>query len=231
MYEKWVKALAISPLFKGMNTDELKGVLACLKPTVGSYERNEMLAVEGEKMTGLGVVLSGDVVVSKENTAGNRVIIAVDGPGEMFGEMAAFSGSVVWTATVMARGACEVMFLPSGKIVSSCENACASHKLMISNMLKIISNKALALHRKVEYLAIKSMRGKISTYLLEQYKRMGGKATFIIPLKRNELADFLNVSRPSLSREMSRLMDEGVIDYHRASIKIRDLESLKKMAE
>jgi Mn-dependent DtxR family transcriptional regulator len=74
------------------------------------------------------------------------------------------------------------------------------------------------------------MRGKISTYLLEQYKRTG-KATFIIPLRRNELADFLNVSRPSLSREMSRLMEEGIIDYHRASIKIKDLDSLKRMAE
>lgn len=231
MYEKWLGAISKCLLFKGMTPDELKGVLSCLKPNMGSYARNECVAVVGGKMIGLGVVLSGDIVVSKENVAGNRVIIAIDGPGEVFGEIAAFSGSVVWPATVMARGACEVMFLPVEKIVNSCEKACASHKMMISNMLKIISDKALALHRKVDYLAIKSMRGKISTYLLEQYKRTGGKATFIIPLKRNELADFLNVSRPSLSREMSRLMEEGIIDYHRASIKIKDLDSLKKMAE
>lgn len=230
MYEKWIGVLLKCQLFKGMNTDELKGVLSCLKPKMGSYARNEYVTVVGGKMIGLGVVLSGDVVVSKENIAGNRVIIAVNGPGEMFGEMSAFSGNIVWPATVMARGACEVMFLPAEKIINSCENACASHKMMISNMLKIISDKALALQRKVEYLAIKSMRGKISTYLLEQYKRTG-KATFIIPLRRNELADFLNVSRPSLSREMSRLMEEGIIDYHRASIKIKDLDSLKRMAE
>jgi len=58
-----------------------------------------------------------------------------------------------------------------------------------------------------------------------------GKTTFILPLKRNELADFLNVSRPSLSREMSRLMEEGIIDFHRASIKIKDLDSLRRMAD
>lgn len=195
MYEKWMGVLLKCPLFKGMQPDQLKSVLSCLKPKVGSYARNECVAVVGEKITGMGIVLSGDVVVSSENIAGNRTIIAVDGPGEMFGEMAAFSGSDLWPSTVMARSSCEVMFLPAEKIVNSCESACASHRMMISNMLRIISNKALALHRKVEYLAIKSMRGKISTYLLEQYKRVG-KTTFILPLKRNELADFLNVSRP-----------------------------------
>jgi hypothetical protein len=87
MYEKWIGVLLKCQLFKGMNTDELKGVLSCLKPKMGSYARNEYVTVVGGKMIGLGVVLSGDVVVSKENIAGNRVIIAVNGPGEMFGDI------------------------------------------------------------------------------------------------------------------------------------------------
>ena len=62
------------------------------------------------------------------------------------------------------------MFLPAEKIINSCENACASHKMMISNMLKIISDKALALHRKVEYLAIKSMRGRSALTCLNNIK-------------------------------------------------------------
>ncbi|MCR4443223.1 MAG: Crp/Fnr family transcriptional regulator [Peptococcaceae bacterium] len=193
------------------------------------YEKNEWASVAGEKFTGLGVVLAGEVVVAKENAAGDRVIIAVNGPGEMFGEMAAFSGDGVWPMMVMARTACTIMFLPAGKIVGSCENSCLSHKQLITNMLEIVSDKALMLHRKVEYLAIKSLRGKISTFLLEQYKRTGN-TTFMIPLKRNELADFLNVSRPSLSREMCRLRDEGVIEFHRDSIKIKEVDALRNMA-
>jgi CRP-like cAMP-binding protein len=97
-------------------------------------------------------------------------------------------------------------------------------------MLGIISEKALMLNRKVEYLAIKSMRAKISTFLLEQYKKTG-KTTFMIPLNRNELADFLNVSRPSMSREMCRMKEEGIIDFHRASIRIINPDALKKSVE
>ncbi|MDF9409993.1 Crp/Fnr family transcriptional regulator [Pelotomaculum isophthalicicum JI] len=229
MYMKWMKVLSKCELFRGISPDELNVVFGCLKPNVNSYEKNDWVAVAGEKFTGLGVVLSGEVVVAKENAAGNRVIMAVCGPGEMFGEMAAFSGDGVWPVTVAARTTCTVMFLPAGKIVGNCENSCMSHRQLITNMLEIVSGKALMLHRKVEYLAIKSLREKISTFLLEQYKRTGN-TTFMMPLKRNELADFLNVSRPSLSREMSRLRDEGVIEFHRDSMKIKEVDALKGMS-
>jgi len=229
MFMKWMNVLSNCALFRGISPNELNIVFECLKPNVNSYEKNDWVAVAGEKFTGLGVVLSGDVVVAKENAAGNRVIMAVNGPGEMFGEMAAFSGDGVWPVTVVARLACTVMFLPAGKIVGNCENSCASHRQLITNMLEIVSGKALMLHRKVEYLAIKSLREKISTFLLEQYKRTGN-TTFMMPLKRNELADFLNVSRPSLSREMCRMRDEGVIEFHRDSIKIKEVDALRSMA-
>ena len=78
-------------------------------------------------------------------------------------------------------------------------------------MLKIISDKALALHRKVEYLFKKSMRGRSALTCLNNIK--DGQSYIHNTIRRNELADFLNVSRPSLSREMSRLMEEGIIDY------------------
>ncbi len=230
MFKKWINGLSTCELFKGITPEELNIVFGCLKPKVSSYEKNELVAVAGEKFTGLGIVISGEVVVTRENAAGSRVILAVNGPGEMFGEMSAFSGEGVWPASVAARTACTVMFLPAGKIICNCERLCASHRQLITNMLEIVSGKALMLHRKLEYLTIKSLRGKISTFLLEQYKR-AGSAIFMISMKRNELADFLHVTRPALSREMCRMRDEGVIEFHGDSIKIKELDTLKSMAE
>jgi CRP-like cAMP-binding protein len=114
------------------------------------------------------------------------------------------------------------------KIIGECRNVCPWHRMLIQNMLRIISEKALILNRKVEYLTIGSIREKISKFLLEQFK-VTGKTTFTLPMNRKELADFLNVSRPSLSREMSRMRDEGIIDFHMATVKIIDLEKLKKL--
>ena len=96
-------------------------------------------------------------------------------------------------------------------------------------MLRILSQKALYLNRKVEYLTIKSMRSKIASYLLEQ-THIYNSHNFIIPMNKNELADFLNVSRPSMSREFSRLKDEGIIDYYLSSIRILNADQLKEIA-
>lgn len=230
MYEKWVGVLSKTLLFKDIQPEHLMSMAACIQPKICHYKKHEYIAIVGDNYKGIGIILSGSASVMKENAAGNRVIISWLDESDMFGEMAAFSSLTKWPASVQAQEAVTALFIPGEKIVGSCPNACAGHKKLIVNMLKIISEKALILNKKVDYLSIKSMRGKISTYLLEQQKK-ADSLIFMIPMNRNELADFLNVSRPSMSREMSRLRDEGIIDYYMSSVKIKDLETLRKMAE
>lgn len=230
MDSKWVATLADNPLFHGIEPEGLLNMLGCLKPKTGEFGKNEYMTKAGDPFEGIGIILSGSAVVTKENAAGNRVIMTVLEPGDMFGEMVAFAGSNQWPASVFTQEPSTVIFLPPDKIVGSCERACGMHKRLIMNLLRIVSDKALALNRKVEYLSIKSMRGKISAFLLEQYRRTG-QTTFVLPLNRNEMADFLNVSRPSMSREMGRMQEEGIIDFHQASVKIRDVEALRAMVE
>ncbi|BBB90736.1 MAG TPA: Crp/Fnr family transcriptional regulator [Methylomusa anaerophila] len=219
-----------SPLFAGINADSLAAVINCLQPKVSAYPRNSYVAVEGESFTGLGILLAGKATVIKENAAGSRIVMTMMGAGDMFGEIITFSSTQIWPMSVNAQTECEVMFLPSVKIMGTCANICGSHKQLITNMLKIVSEQAVMLNRKVEYLAIKGMREKISTYLLEQHK-LTARNTFIMTLNRNDLADFLNVSRTALSREMGRMRDEGMIEFYRSSVKIKDLEGLKKVIE
>lgn len=230
MYEKWVDVLSNTLLFQEIQTKYLSPMLQCIRPKINDYDKQEYIALVGDEFKGVGIILSGTASVIKENAAGNRFIISLLGEGDIFGEMAVFSSLNEWPASVQAQEPVTALFIPGEKIVGNCPNACMGHKQLIMNMLTIISEKALLLNRKVDYLSIKSMRGKVCTYLLEQYKK-NDSLIFMLPMNRNELADFLNVSRPSMSREMSRLRDEGVIDFYMSSIKIKDLEALKKMAE
>ncbi len=175
-------------------------------------------------------MLSGEAVVSKENAAGNRTIMAILKPGDLFGEVVVFSHKSVWPATIVAQKPCLAMFLSRRKILGQCENICSWHSTIIENMLKLISDKTLMLNKQVEYLSMKSMRGKISSFLIEQSEK-ALNTRFILPMTRHELADFLNVSRPSMSREMGRMRDEGVLDFHKSSFYIKDLAALRQMAE
>lgn len=227
---EWQQVLPHSSLFQGVPQEKLRSVWECLNPRVSTYEKNEIIAVAGERLTGVGVMLSGEAIIIRENAAGNRMVMAIIGPGEMFGEIAAFSGNEVWPATVVAQEACTAMFVPPEKITGTCARACSAHKMLVLNTLRIISLKALMLSRKLEYLSIRTLRGKISAFLLEQ-SRKAGSLTFMMPLNRDELADFLNVSRPALSREMGRMRDEGIIEFHRSSMRIKDREALAGFVE
>lgn len=100
--------------------------------------------------------------------------------------------------------------------------------MLTLNMIKIISKKAINLNKTIEYLSVKSIRQKITYYLLDQYKKNNSK-NFMIDMNRNELSDYLNVTRPSLSREMANMKKEGLIDYHRSSIKLLDIGRLSSI--
>jgi CRP-like cAMP-binding protein len=150
--------------------------------------------------------------------------------GAIFGEMVAFSDNKVWPVTVIAQDDSSLLFLPPDKILETCSNVCASHSTLIMNMLKILSNRALMLNKKIEYLSAKSIRSRVTNYLLDIY-RISGDTTFTIPMKRHELADYLNMPRPSLSREMGLMRKEGIIEFDGSSIKIKNILMLEKSIE
>lgn len=230
MYKKWLEPITRCALFKGIGTEELLGVLQCMNLNINEYKKGDYLTIAGDEFSQIGVILNGTVALTKETVSGNRVIIGILEAGEMFGEMAAYSDNKSWPMTVIAQSNCTIMFFAQNKIVGCCERVCTSHKKLIMNMLKVVSNRAIMLNKKVEYLSIKSLRGKISTYLLEESNKAGNK-TFQLNLNRNELADFINVSRPSLSRELCKMRDEGIIDFHSTAIKIKDLQTLRELSE
>lgn len=230
MKAEYLAALSKTPLFTGIGREELASFLICLNPSTQEYVKNEIIASEGSPFRGIGCVVAGEVAIQKENAAGERVILSVLKPGNLFGEMAAWSQKPRWPATVQALSDCAVMFIPPEKIASPCTRACRWHSAIIQNMLNILSEKALSLNRKVDYLAMKSMRGKLAAFFIEQQKQEGA-ALFRMPLNRNELADYLGVSRPSMSREMGRMRDEGIIDFHLATVKIKNMKALKQSLE
>jgi len=218
-----------SPLFKEICYEDLSSLINCLNPVVRIYKRNSYITLAGEKFDSFGLLLQGEATVNKENASGSRFIMTRLKPGDMFGEALVFTDQAHWPSTIQAQTDCKVMFLARNSITGICEKLCPWHRTLINNMLRIVSEKAVILNRKVEYLTTPSVRAKISKFLLEQYKK-SRSITFMLPMNRKELAEFLNITRPSLSRELCRMRDEGIIDFHMTSIKILDLNKLASNA-
>ncbi len=226
MYAQWIDSLSKSPLFRGIEGNELNTMLNCLRPARKEYRAREIIALNGGSFSGIGTVITGKISLTRETYSGNRIILSVLGPGEVFGEIVAFSSQSKWPVTVVAMEDCRLIFLPPAKILGNCSNICRAHSSLIMNMLNIVSNRALVLNQKMEHLSARSIRGKIASYFLEQYRENEG-AVFKIPLSRTDLADYLAIPRPSLSRELGNMRQDGILEIKGSSVNIKDVIKLE----
>lgn len=223
----FIKFASKSPMFSGISIDTLNIMFAYLQPKLLHCSADSYIVEQNEKIAGLGLLIQGKASIIKENLTGKSMLIKKIKNGESFGIRAVFSQQHDWPVSVVAKTDCTVMFLPREKIAGKCKNTYLGREQLIQNMLLLVSQNNCFLHRKLEYIALKSLRKKVCMYLLEQYEASGEK-TFTMPLNRNELADFLYVSRPALSREIGRMRDEEIIDFNRTSITLRKVDVLKQ---
>ena len=224
---KILDAIKSSPLFRNIGDESLGIMLDCLNPRVKKYRQREIIVSYGQPFTGIGIISNGRIALTKEQYSGNRIIMGFLGEGNIFGEMIAFSDSRTWPVTVISQEDSTVLYLPPDRITTTCSNACASHTTLILNMLGILSNRALMLNRKIEHISAKGIRGKISSYLMDLLSDSKGN-TIVIAMKRHELADYLNIPRPSLSRELGLMRDEGIISFDGSTITVYDVGKLEE---
>jgi CRP/FNR family transcriptional regulator, dissimilatory nitrate respiration regulator len=223
----WIKEIAKAPLFEGISESELESLLGCMAPRIRHFGKGENIALAGEPLEGIGILLRGSAAITRDTPGGSRAVIAMLLPGELFGETAAYAGAREWPASVDAVQDATAAFISPASVTDACAKACSGHRAIQRNMLRILSQKAQTLMRKTDYLSLPTLREKISAYLLEQQAKTG-KKIFMMDLNRNELADFLNVSRPSLSREMGKMREEGLIEYQKSALRITDPDSLRR---
>ena len=227
MYQEWIDTLQSSLLFRGIGDESLNIMLDCLKPKIRRCKQREIIVAYGQPFQGVGIIASGKVALTKEMYSGNRIMMGILDAGDIFGETVAFSDHRVWPMTVIAHEDCILLFLPPDKITGNCSNICASHSTLIMNMLQILSNRASMLNKKIEHISSRNIRSKISSYLLDIYRQTADD-TFTIPMKRHELADYLNIPRPSLSREMGLMRDAGIIEFNGSLITINNVLALEE---
>ena len=211
-------------LLYNMCDEDLDRMMHCFAPRVRRYHKGEILLLAGYENKEVGIVLEGQITAVKNTPDGASVAITQMGPGGLFGDV--LSGSNQKSpVSVLAETACLAMYLPYNKIVHPCANLHECHCQLLQNLIATISDKYFALDRRVELLICKSLRARISIWLLDEAKHAGSD-TFAVPLTRAGLAEYLNCDRSALSRELSRMQREGLVETYRGSFKILDKERL-----
>ena len=206
-------------LFRGMDDAELAAALSALSAKEKTYERDETILHAGAVSERMGLVLEGSVTIESNDVWGNRTILSHVEQGGCFAETYALLEDAPMLVDVIANERSRILFLRIGSLHRLQQDISPWRVKLISNLLRISSQKNLHLSGRSFHTAPKSIRGRVMAYLnsVSLQKRT---TAFDIPFDRQQLADYLNVERSALSRELSNMQQDGFIVVRRNHFEI-----------
>ena len=222
-----IQALSKSALCKEFTQDELLSLLEENNTEIKKYEKGSFVFEEGDVPDRLYVLIYGLVEVSKLTFSGKKILITtIENPGDMFAEVYMFMGKSKYDMSAQTGEESLILSISSEffENISYNTNALAAEKIR-KNLMSIFAMKAYNLSGKVRLLGCGSIREKISLYLIENQTPSGEIAK---NPSREELADYLNVTRPSLSRELGNMEKEGIIRLDGRTIVIVSQDKLEE---
>ena len=212
--QKYIPLLKKVTLFENIKDADMLSMLKCLGARIHSYKKGEILLMAGDTVSSVGIVLSGQAHVVREDIDGNQMIVTELQECDLFGETFACIEAKHCPVTVEAITDCNIMWIDYHRVITSCSSACSFHTRLIGNMLRLIAFKNLRLNRRLEILAKRSIRERLLAYL-ELQAEGAGSSSFSIPFDRNKLADYLCTDRSAMSRELGKMRDEGILEFEK----------------
>lgn len=217
-------ALENSSLFKGIAAKDLRDDLEQVPHPVQHYDKDETVFFLMESAERIGIVLEGHVQAQKTFPNGSRVNVSVRGPGELIGPAAVFSAAGKYPCDVVAtEPAAVMMFRREDLLVLMQKDIRILERLMTE-----IASATYMLQQRLELFSYSGIAQKAAFWLLMR-ARQTGKSQVKIPESVSKWAMMMNVSRPSLHRELKRLELQGVISYKPPLIEICDPERLRQV--
>lgn len=211
-------------LFRNISEDEIEKMFRCSKTVECFFEDGNYIFRQGETPKNLFLVLEGTVMISKDFASGKRDVLFMVGQGDVFGEMFLFADTKVYWYDAIAQENVRVLEIPWEFFYCFCSNACEHHRMITRNMLEIQSEKNFKMTRKLHLLSGTTLRERIALWLMEQ--AVEGDVVKLT-MNREELADYLGTTRPSLSRELMKMQQEHLIETEKNIIKIVDRDALE----
>lgn len=172
------------------------------------------IATEGDISTDIGIVLEGKIYVKAYSIGGKNFTLNTIRPGHIFGDVLIYGKkSKQYPGALITRGRTKVAFIPNIDF----EQYLFNDNDLLQNFLALLSEKAYEMNLKSKLLSQDTIRDKI-LFWLQQQKITQKSNEIQMNMTKEELANILFVQRPSLSRELINMRDEGLIQFDRRTI-------------
>lgn len=205
------------PLFHGLSPEDRTYALEYFSAKKKSYPKGAFLHKVSFPLLRFGLVLTGTVQVYMDDMDGHHLIMNSVGPGELFGESYCFLGSDA-PIYICAVSDADILWMSPDRIKAPQPPFLPLDWELSNRFISALAERTLTINQRVQILSRSTLRTKIITFL-SQYAAAQGDS-FTIPFDRAGMASFLGADRSALSRELSKLRQEGILDYHRNHFQI-----------
>jgi CRP/FNR family transcriptional regulator, cyclic AMP receptor protein len=216
--------LAKALLFSGLSESEMDFLVRRVAPR--TYTSGQIVFNEADPCAGLYIVASGHVRIFKSSANGREQVLSVDGPGSSVAELPVFDGGN-YPASVAAIDDTTLLFVSKQDF----QELCLTHPQVALKVLRVVGARLRKLVGIIEELSFTTVRHRLAAYLLrlaqKEGKRTESGIEITLPDNNQEIASQIGTVRELVSRNLSRLQSENLIEIEGRRISILDLKAIE----
>jgi len=213
------------PIFSSLSEPEFAFLTSRLLQR--KYGAGELIFGEGDPCAGLYVVQSGSVRIFKSSAGGREQVLSIDGPGSSIAELPVFDGGY-YPASAQAVTHSTLFFFSRQDFHA----LCVQHPEVALKVLRVVGGRLRRLVGIIEELSFTTVRHRLIALLVRLGKtqgvRDGDGITLTLPSNNSELAAQIGTVRELVSRNLSRLQAEGLIQADNRKLQIPSLQRLEE---
>ncbi len=210
-------------IFNDLTIDEREFLETSVIKITKTYEKGDTIFYEGDECDYIAYIIEGNVIAKQSFSDGHDNIIKVISENEYIGINLIYSSNPKYKASFIAEKRTTLELYSYTDLIMLMKQSTT----VLKNVLRLISDAAIELNEHIKLLSHKTIRGKICYLLYSEYLKTG-KLSFKIETTKTDLSALLNIERPSLSYEIKKLIDDGIIENKNKDYSILSLELLMR---
>lgn len=222
--EETARLLGRLPIFSGLSDSELEGLATVAVPR--SYLAGEVVFREGDEGSSCYVVRSGSLKATKTHSDGRTIALTELRPGDMFGELALFSGETR-SATIEALEATTTLALLADDI----RRLLLGQPDIAIKMLAGLAERVRGANERIASQSFQGVQGRVAGVLLAQVEarrdELEEDGTVVVNATQSDIAQLAGSSRESASRFLATLERANVVTLQRGKVLVRDPDALR----
>ena len=194
-----------------------------LKYTIKNYPKNEIIFRQGDVCDALYILIDGSVKTEMITENGNLLGIEMIKAPRPLAPAFLFSDNNRFPVDVTTMEPAEILRIPKDEVM----RLMTTQPDFMKQFLTHNANRTQFLTNRLQLLSIKTIKGKLAHFLLENSEKEG--KSFEINRNQTELADFFGVARPSLARSLSEMVQDGLISIRKKEYCILNYKGLREL--